>query len=224
MRHRVRIRKLGRTSKHYEATRRNMVVSLFRHGRVTTTLAKARSFRPFAEKMITLARKNQHLDAEDPVQQARRVHNIRQAVRYLQDKEIVRRLFDEISPRYVNRPGGYTRIVKLSAPRLGDAAPRAILELVHDGQERKGRLPKASRRRRRRRDRGKSETGPEPTGDGTPPVETTAEDAAATDDAVAREDMAGGEPDSAAGDGSGVGEGLEEEQRETPEAERDKQE
>jgi len=176
MRHQRRIRKLGRKSKHYEATRRNLVCSLFRYGRVKTTLAKAKAFRPFAEKMVTLAKKNLAIKVEDaPVSPNRsdaeshtryrawvdanrpqlvaRMHNLRNAISYLQDKEIVAKLFDEIAPRFADRPGGYTRIIKLSRPRLGDAAPVAYLELVGDGAAREERLPRAARRRRKKQPR-----------------------------------------------------------------------
>ena len=176
MRHQRRIRKLGRKSKHYEATRRNLVCSLFRHGRVKTTVAKAKAFRPFAEKMVTLAKKNLAIDVgEAPVspdrgdpeghakcrawvdshraELAARMHNLRNAISYLQDKEVVTKLFDEIAPRFAERAGGYTRIIRLARPRLGDAAPLAYLELVGEGVSREERLPRAARRRRKKQQR-----------------------------------------------------------------------
>ena len=118
MRHRKRGRKFGRTSEHRIAMKRNLLTALFTHGRIITTLSKAKEYRPYAEKMITLARE-------------RSLHRIRRAASLLgNDKTVVKKLFDEIGPSFADRPGGYTRILKLSKPRLGDGAPRAILELV----------------------------------------------------------------------------------------------
>lgn len=116
MRHRVSGRTLGRRSEHREAMLHNLVAQLLRHERVTTTEAKAREARALAEKMISKGR-------------TETLHNRRQALSVLPDKHAVERLFDEIGPRYADRPGGYTRIVKLM-PRKGDAAPMALLELV----------------------------------------------------------------------------------------------
>ncbi len=118
MRHQRQGRKLGRDSAHRKAMFSNMAGQLFEHGRIRTTEAKAKELRPIAEKLITLARK-------DPVNVAAQ----RQAVSYLRSKDAVHRLFHEVGPRFTERPGGYTRIVKLG-PRLGDAAPMAYIELV----------------------------------------------------------------------------------------------
>ena len=118
MRHRRQGRKLGRDAAHRKALFSNMAGSLFEHGRIRTTEAKAKELRPIAEKLITLARK----DATDVAAQ-------RQAVAYLRSKDSVHRLFHEVAPRFTERPGGYTRIVKLG-PRPGDAAPMAYIELV----------------------------------------------------------------------------------------------
>jgi large subunit ribosomal protein L17 len=109
---------------HRIALKRNLLKSLFTHGRVVTTLAKAKEYRPHAEKVITLSRE-------------RSLHRIRRVAQILgNDKAVVRRLFDEIGPQFVDRPGGYTRILKLSKSRLGDNAPRAILELVGESERR----------------------------------------------------------------------------------------
>ena len=116
MRHRVAGRKLGRRSEHREATLQNIVVELLTHERVTTTEAKARSARTLAERIITKGRSGS-------------LHDRRLAMALLTDKQAVRRLFDEIGPRYADRNGGYTRIMKLM-PRKGDAAAMAMLELV----------------------------------------------------------------------------------------------
>jgi large subunit ribosomal protein L17 len=118
VRHQRQGRKLGRDSAHRKAMFSNMAGQLFEHGRIRTTEAKAKELRPIAEKLITLARK-------DPMNVAAQ----RQAVSYLRSKDAVHHLFHEVGPRFTERPGGYTRIVKLG-PRQGDAAPMAYIELV----------------------------------------------------------------------------------------------
>jgi large subunit ribosomal protein L17 len=110
------LRKFGRRSAPRRAMLRNLVTSLIISGKVTTTEAKAKQARSIAEKMITLGKRGD-------------LHARRQALAYLLDEEAVIKLFDEISPRYDERRGGYTRILKMG-PRRGDAAPMAILELV----------------------------------------------------------------------------------------------
>ncbi|MCJ7618628.1 MAG: 50S ribosomal protein L17 [Anaerolineae bacterium] len=121
MRHNVAGRKLNRSSGHRQALFKNLVTELFRHRRITTTEAKARAVRAQAEKLITVAKRS--LDKESDV------HERRQVLRTVADKEVLKELFETIAPEYKNRPGGYTRIIKLG-PRQGDAAPMAILELV----------------------------------------------------------------------------------------------
>jgi large subunit ribosomal protein L17 len=118
VRHRRKGRKLGRDASHRKALYANMCGALFEHGRIQTTEAKAKELRPIAEKLITLARK-------DPMNVAAQ----RQAVAFLRSKDSVHYLFHTVGPRFTERPGGYTRIVKLG-PRLGDAAPMAYIELV----------------------------------------------------------------------------------------------
>jgi large subunit ribosomal protein L17 len=118
VRHQRKGRKLGRDSAHRKALFSNQAAALFEHGRIRTTEAKAKELRPIAERLITLARK-------DPANVAAQ----RQAVAFLRSKDAVHRLFHEVGPRFVDRPGGYTRIVKLG-PRGGDAAPMAYIELV----------------------------------------------------------------------------------------------
>jgi len=117
MRHNRSYRKLGRTSEHRKALFRNQLRSLIAHERIITTLPKAKELKPIAEKLITLGR------------QAESLHARRLVARDVPDRDLVKRLFSEIGPRFVNRPGGYTRIVKLG-PRVGDGAELAILELV----------------------------------------------------------------------------------------------
>ncbi|MBI1849718.1 MAG: 50S ribosomal protein L17 [Planctomycetes bacterium] len=124
MRHRRAGRKLGRTTSHRDALRRNIVVSLLRHERITTTLAKAKEFRGAAERLITLAR---------DTQPGTRLHDYRRAISFLQDKIIAKKLFTDIAPRFAGRPGGYTRVVRLAKNRLGDNGPQAIWELTVQG-------------------------------------------------------------------------------------------
>ena len=116
MRHGKRGKKLGRTAAHRRAMFRNQLTSLVQNGRIVTTLAKAKALRPVAEKLITRGKQDS-------------VHARRQARRWLPRREDVGKLFDEISPRFADRPGGYLRIVKLG-PRKGDAAEEAVLEFV----------------------------------------------------------------------------------------------
>jgi len=116
MRHRKAGTKLGRVTAHRWALFRNLLTALFRHEQVTTTIAKAKALRPLADRMVTLAKR------ED-------LHARRQVLRLIVDAAVVRRLFDTIAARYADRRGGYTRIVRVGR-RPGDGAPMAILELV----------------------------------------------------------------------------------------------
>jgi len=111
--------------------RRNLVASLFTHGSIRTTVAKAKAFRPFAEKLITLARKGNASKGEaTPEGRAAHLHAVRRVAQLLPSKPAVRRLFQEVAPAVGDRPGGYTRIVRLGTTRLGDRAPQALLMLV----------------------------------------------------------------------------------------------
>ena len=125
MRHRVAGYRLGRSTGHRKALRRNLITDLFRHERIRTTHAKAKAIRGDAERLITRAKKGNALG------DAQAVHARRWSAARLNDKEIVKKLFDDIAPRYVERPGGYTRILKLG-PRYGDAAEMVLLELVEE--------------------------------------------------------------------------------------------
>src|SRR4029078_11598889 len=109
-------RKLGRDASHRKALYANLTGQLIEHRRSKTTIAKAREVRPIAEQMITLGRRGG-------------VHSRRQALKFLRSQDVVHKLFSEVAPRFVDRPGGYSRIVKLG-PRQGDAAEMAYLELV----------------------------------------------------------------------------------------------
>lgn len=116
MRHRVDGRKLGRTSAHRQALLRNLSSALFEKERITTTLAKAKELRRFAERLVTLAKRET-------------LHARRRVLRDVPDRKVVAKLFDTLSARYAQRPGGYTRIIKLG-PRRGDNAELAVIELV----------------------------------------------------------------------------------------------
>ncbi len=116
MRHKVAGRKLGRNSAQRKALFRNLTMELFRHEQIRTTEAKAKAIQPYAERLITLAKRGD-------------LHARRLAARDVQDPEILRKLFDELAERYEDREGGYTRIYKLG-PRHGDAAPMALISLV----------------------------------------------------------------------------------------------
>jgi large subunit ribosomal protein L17 len=118
MRHRAKGRQLSRTSTHRRAMLNNMATSLFEHGRVVTTEAKAKELRPFAEKLITLARRGD-------------LHARRLVQRKIKDRETLSRLFTDIGPRFAARPGGYTRILKLGH-REGDGADIARIELLSE--------------------------------------------------------------------------------------------
>lgn len=126
MRHRVAGRRLNRSSGHRKALRRNLITELFRHERIRTTQAKASAVRGAAEKLITSAKRGNAAGDEAKIVHARRLAKNR-----LNDPEMVKKLFDEIAPRYTERPGGYTRILKLG-PRAGDAAEMVLLELVEE--------------------------------------------------------------------------------------------
>jgi large subunit ribosomal protein L17 len=121
MRHIKGFRTLNRTHEHRKALYKNMVTALFRKERIKTTTIKAKEIRKIAEKIITKAR-------------VKNLHNIRIVNKMIKDENILMKLFNEIAPRYVNRNGGYTRIIKLSK-RMGDGAEMAFLELVEESAD-----------------------------------------------------------------------------------------
>lgn len=123
MRHNVQGRKLGREKDHRDAMLKNLVVSLVQHGRINTTLAKAKEMRSMAERMITHAKKDT-------------VHYRRQVYKILKDRDLVKKVFDEIAPKFREREGGYTRVLK-NGFRKGDCAPMAIIEFVGNETEKK---------------------------------------------------------------------------------------
>ncbi len=118
MRHRIKGKQLSRTASHKKAMLANMATSLFQHDRVVTTQAKAKELRPYAERLITLARRGD-------------LHARRLVERRIKDKEVTHKLFTEIGKRFAARPGGYTRIIKLGH-RVGDGADTARIELVEE--------------------------------------------------------------------------------------------
>ena len=125
MRHMVAGHRLGRSTGQRTALRRNLMTEFFRHERIRTTRAKADAIRGETERLITSAKRG------NAAGEAKAVHARRRAAARLNDPEIVKKLFDEIAPRYVSRAGGYTRIVRLG-PRSGDAADMVFLELVEE--------------------------------------------------------------------------------------------
>jgi len=118
MRHRVAYRKLGRVTRHRNALLRNLATALFERERIQTTLMKAKELRPYAEKLITLAKRDDD-----------RLHARRQVARDIQDPTVLKKLFDTLGARYATRPGGYTRILRLGT-RRGDGAEMAVVELL----------------------------------------------------------------------------------------------
>jgi large subunit ribosomal protein L17 len=117
MRHRKAGNRLGRTTSHRQAMFRNMVTSLFEHERIITTTPKAKELRKVADKMMTLAKRGD-------------LHARRQALAYIRDQKVVAKLFDQLKDEYMDRNGGYTRIIR-TGNRLGDAAEMSIIELVN---------------------------------------------------------------------------------------------
>lgn len=134
MRHRKSGRILGRTSSHRKAMYRNMVTSLLQHEKIHTTEAKAKELRRIADRTITrglsvLSLVQKPAETRTPAETAKIVHAMRMAGRLVHDKAVLTKLFVELAPKYQDRPGGYTRVLK-TMPRHGDAARMAIVELV----------------------------------------------------------------------------------------------
>ncbi len=167
MRHRVRDFKVGRKPAHVRALLANQVCSLINEERIKTTVVKAKETKRLAEKMVTLGKKGT-------------LHNRRQAISKLRDKSAVHKLFGEIAPRYINRNGGYTRIIRLGT-RRGDAAETCFLEWVEDG---------SSKKKSKKADKKAEEAAPEAQGEEVVEAEAddTTEDAEATEEAEAAAD------------------------------------
>ncbi len=157
MRHNKAGRRLGRTTSHRVAMFRNMVTSLFNHEKITTTDSKAKELRSIAEKMITLGKRGD-------------LHAMRQAASYIRDKATVTKLFTTIAPRYKERQGGYTRIIKLSI-RQGDNAPVSLIELVEEELTVKAPVKKAPAKKAAAKPAAK----PAPAQEAAPAEETAAE-------------------------------------------------
>jgi large subunit ribosomal protein L17 len=142
MRHKLAGRKLGRNAEHRLALLRNLAMALIEHERIITTVAKAKEVRPFVEKLITLAKKGTlharrvALSRLGPMGQARLDINSQELAEGVEgdDRKIIKKLFDDIGPRFRDRPGGYTRIIKRHERRLGDAGRTAFLELLKEGE------------------------------------------------------------------------------------------
>ena len=142
MRHRKHNHQLGVKSAHRVSLVANLSCSLIEHGRIKTTLAKARALRPAIEKIITLAKRAKSTDDA-----AQKVHFRRLAIARLRNKKAVSKLFDELVDQFVNRNGGYTRIYKLAIPRLGDAADMALIEFVEEAPKKKASKKKQTKKK-----------------------------------------------------------------------------
>ena len=152
MRHMIRGRQLSRDTEHRKALRRNLVQSLFEHGKIRTTLPKAKEVRAMAEKIITIAR-------DGSLNSRRRIIAMLQD-RRLVDKEqeftgqtVIQKLFSEIAPRFTDRQGGYTRIIKLSDYRIGDGGSLVLLQLLTEESKPTGTARRSAGLRRKRNDR-----------------------------------------------------------------------
>jgi large subunit ribosomal protein L17 len=154
----MRGRQLSRDTEHRKALRRNMAQSLFEHGKIRTTVAKAKEIRPFVEKLITLARRNDLTARRRVIQlmQDRRVTDEEQEfITNEKGREltVVMRLFNEIGPKFSDRQGGYTRIIKLPEYRIGDAADLVLLQLCTEESAPKGTARRSAGLRRKRNER-----------------------------------------------------------------------
>ena len=159
--------RLGGSSSHQKALLANLATSLFEHGRITTTEPKARALRPYAEKLITHAKKGT-------------LHNRREVMKKIRDKDVVHTLFAEIGPFFSDRNGGYTRIIKVEN-RKGDNAPMAVIELVREKT-----VASEADRARRVGSTKKATTSPAPAVAAEPaPAETAVEEIKAEDEAIA---------------------------------------
>ena len=157
-RHMVRGRQLSRDTEHRKALRRNMVQSLFEHGKVRTTLPKAKEVRAFAERLITLARRNDLTSRRRVIAMMndRRITDEEQE--FITDakgraRTVVHKLFDEVAPKFADRQGGYTRIIKLSDYRIGDAASLVLLQLLTEESRPTGGARRSAGLRRKRNER-----------------------------------------------------------------------
>lgn len=152
MRHKLRGRQLSRDTEHRKALRRNMAQSLFEHGKIRTTLPKAKEVRGFVEKLITLARTNNLTNRRRVIQlmQDRRLVDQNQE---FTGQSVVQKLFDEIGPRFADRPGGYTRIIKTSDFRIGDGGDIVVLQLLTEAAAPTGTARRTAGLRKKRSER-----------------------------------------------------------------------
>jgi large subunit ribosomal protein L17 len=169
--------RLGGSSSHQMAMLANLATSLFEHGRIKTTEAKARALRPYAEKLITHAKKGT-------------LHHRREVLKKIRDKDVVHTLFAEIGPFFADRNGGYTRIIKVE-PRKGDNAPMAVIELVQEKTV-------TSEANRARRAAASKKTAPAKTAPAAVPVEVEAEQAPVEEAAAEEVSVAAEAPDAEA--------------------------
>jgi large subunit ribosomal protein L17 len=200
--------RLGGSPAHQRLMLSNLATSLFEHGRITTTEAKARRLRPFAERLITKAKRGD-------------LHNRRQVLRVIRDKSVVHELFTEIAPRYETRPGGYLRITKVG-PRKGDNAPMAVIELVEEvdfnakaeepapakksaakKSTAKKSAAKKSTAKKTTKKAAKKTADPEPDGDESAETEAVADDATEAEASADAETSADDGADAAADDAEG---------------------
>jgi len=150
MRHRVAGRRLGRTKEHRLAMRRNLVASLIQHETISTTIEKAKEVKPFAEKLITLARKGTLAARRRAISQLGNRDIVGdEDGRAVKTGTVVGKLFSDLGPRYLDRAGGYTRIIRLSMRRLGDNGQLVLLQLVgaDEGKKKHGKPKKGSRKK-----------------------------------------------------------------------------
>src|SRR6476659_2879581 len=173
--------RLGGSAAHQKLIIANLATSLFEHGRSTTTEAKARVLRPYAEKLITKAKRGD-------------LHNRRQVMSVIRDKTVVHVLFTEIGPRYEDRPGGYTRITKLG-PRKGDNAPMAVIELVSEPYAPKAKAEKTTAQKTTKKAAKKSAEKPAPAAADEVAEDATAEETPA--ESTEGESTEGAEPEKA---------------------------
>src|SRR5438046_16871 len=152
MRHMIRGRQLSRDTEHRTALRRNMVQSLFEHGKIRTTLPKAKEVRAFAEKLITLARTGT-LDARRRVIALMRNRRLVDEEQEFTGQNVVQKLFSDVAPKFTDRRGGYTRIIKLSDFRIGDGGDLVLLQLLTEESTPKGSVRRSAGLRRKRNER-----------------------------------------------------------------------
>ena len=149
MRHCVAGKKLNRTSSHRKAMRKNMAASLFEHGAIRTTEAKAKDVKPFVERLITIARKGT-LHARREIISLLGDRNMADSDGNFLDKTVIGKLFDDIAPRYAERSGGYTRIIKIAERRIGDSGTQVLLQLIDESEADSAQSSSGSSRRKKR--------------------------------------------------------------------------